>query len=69
MGKTDNNRYDTNKEYKETDKRREKRIKNPISTGSKRSRDRDLLRKVTDRLTSTKNYKDADFDDFDDLED
>jgi len=71
MGKNDGNRYDNNKRFSEVYGKKEKRIKSPVSTGSKRSKERDALRKVVD-LFSTKGLPDVDVDDdefFDDLED
>ena len=75
MGKNDNNnRYDTNKRYADSERKKEKRIKNPISMGSKRSKEKDALRKVANKLSSSKSLMfeddEDDFDfDFDDLED
>lgn len=71
MGKNDYNRYDTNKKYADSERRKEKRIKSPVSTGSKRSREKDMLRKVTSKITSSKDIilEDEFEDDFDDAED
>lgn len=74
MGKNDSNKYDNDKRFAEGDRRKETRIKNPVSTGSKRSKERNALRKVVDRFTGkNKQIYDDDnpfnyFDDSDEIE-
>jgi len=69
MGKNDNggNKYDTNKRFSEDDRKKEKRIKNPV--GNKRSSERNALKKAVSIFT-TKGYLTEDSDDelFDDLQ-
>lgn len=70
MGKNDGNRYDNNKRHAEGERKKEKRIKSPVSTGSKRSKERNAMRRVADIFTVKGTYDD-DLDDelFDELED
>lgn len=73
MGKNDNNRYDTNKKYADSERKKERKIKSPISVGSRRSKEKDALRKVKDKFSLTKNFISEEdeldeLDEFDDFE-
>lgn len=54
-------KYELNKKYS-NNRDQEKRIKNPVSKGSRRSQNKKLLRKYIDIYTSGNNVDDEDFD-------
>lgn len=73
MGKNDSNRYDNNKRFSEGERKQEKRIKSPVSTSSKRSKEREALRRAKDIISTKVLYggledDDLDEDLFDELE-
>lgn len=57
-------KYELNKKYS-NNRDQEKRIKNPISKGSRRSQNKKLLRKYIDKYASGVNFEDDDDEDFD----
>ena len=57
-------KYELNKKFN-THRDQDKRIKNPVSKGSRRSQNKKLLRKYIDIYTSGNNVDEEDFDDSD----